>query len=174
MVSGSITGNLTDYGVKLPTASDGLGVAFGAEYRKEETDLRVDEKFYTNDLAGQGSATLPMDGQFDVWELFAEARLPIVQDKPFAQSLSAEVGYRYSDYDLGFDTNTYKAGLDWAPTGDVRLRGSFQHAVRAPNLQELFLPPKVQLDGSTDPCAGAIVNPALPLDQLYGDRKSVV
>lgn len=165
VISGSITGNLTDYGIKLPTASDGMGVAFGAEYRKEETDLRVDEKFYTNDLAGQGSATLPMSGQFDVWELFAEARLPILQDMPFAKSLSAEVGYRYSDYDLGFDTNTYKTGLDWAPNSDVRLRASFQHAVRAPNLQELFLPAKVQLDGSTDPCAGSIVDDSLPLAQ---------
>lgn len=169
VVSGSITANLTEYGIKLPTASDGLGLAFGSEYRKEETDLRVDEKFYTNDLAGQGSATLPMHGQLDVWELFAEARLPIIQDKPFAKSLSAEAGYRYSDYDLGFSTNTYKFGMDWAPTSDVRLRGSFQHAVRAPNLQELFLPPKVQLDGSTDPCAGAIVDDSVALGQQVLD-----
>lgn len=165
IVSGSFTGQLGEYGIKLPTANDGLGIAVGAEYRKEETELKVDEKFYTNDLAGQGSATLPMSGSFDVWELFAEARLPILQDKAFAKSLSVEAGYRYSDYDLGFSTDTYKAGVDWAPVDDIRFRGSYQRAVRAPNLQELFLPQKVQLDGTTDPCAGAITNPGAGLDQ---------
>jgi iron complex outermembrane receptor protein len=68
--------------------------------------------------------------------------------------LSFETGYRYSDYNLGFDTDTYKFGLDWAPVESFRVRGSFQHAVRSPNVQELFLQPRVQLNGNTDPCAG--------------------
>ena len=37
--------------------------------------------------------------------------MPLVQDKPFAETLSFEAGYRYSDYNLGFDTDTYKLGL---------------------------------------------------------------
>src|SRR5262249_18800023 len=58
-----------------------------------------------------------------------------------------------SKYSEGFTTNTYKAGLDWAPVRDVRFRGSYERAVRAPNIGELFVPQAVGLDGSIDPCA---------------------
>jgi outer membrane receptor protein involved in Fe transport len=80
-------------------------------------------------------------------------RLPIATHQPFADDLAVEGGYRYSKYSLGFNTNTYKLGLDWAPVRDVRLRGSFQRAVRAPNIGELFTPQAVGLDGAHDPCA---------------------
>jgi len=156
IVDAAITGDLGKVGVKLPTAHDGLGVSVGAEYRSENSELNPDITFQTNDLAGQGSPTLPTIGSLHVAELFAEARLPILEDQPFAKSLSLETGYRYSDYSLSFgSTNTYKLGLQWAPVSDVRLRSMYQRAVRAPNIQELFLQPRVQLDGTTDPCAGA-------------------
>jgi|RhiMetdeSRZDD1v2_1073273.scaffolds.fasta_scaffold16265_4 iron complex outermembrane receptor protein len=156
ILSGSISGDLGQYGLKLPTANDGLGVAFGAEYRSERSELRTDQAFQTNDLAGQGAPTLDTFGSFDVKELFAEARLPILQDKPFADTLSLEAGYRYSDYNLGFNTDSYKAGLQWAPISDLLFRGSYQRAVRSPNVQELFLQPRVQLDGNTDPCSNDV------------------
>jgi iron complex outermembrane recepter protein len=67
--------------------------------------------------------------------------------------LDLEGGYRYSSYTSGFNTNTYKIGLAWAPIKDVRLRASFNQAVRAPNAAELGKPTYVALDGSTDLCA---------------------
>jgi outer membrane receptor protein involved in Fe transport len=163
ILSGAITGDLGVYGVKMPWASDGLGIAVGAEYRRESSELRTDIAFQTGDLAGQGGATIGTTGAFDVREMFMEARLPIAQDKVGAQVLSAEVGYRYSDYSLGFNTDTYKFGMDWAPVEDVRLRASYQRAVRAPNIQELFRAQVVQLDGSTDPCA--VDNPGVDTPQ---------
>ena len=141
--------------VKLPSTETGLVVNFGAEYRDEKTDFTVDEAFRTGDLSGQGGATLPVHGRFDVAELFAEARIPIVEGKTGAQTLSFEAGYRYSDYSTGFTTDTYKAGLDWAPVDMLRFRGSFQRAVRAPNVGELFSSQSVALDGTEDPCAGS-------------------
>jgi outer membrane receptor protein involved in Fe transport len=36
------------------------------------------------------------------------------------------------------------------------VRGSYQRAVRSPNIQELFLQPRVQLDGNTDPCSNTL------------------
>ena len=156
ILSASVSGDLGQYGLKLPTANDGLAVAFGAEYRSERSELRTDANFQSNDLAGQGAPTLDTFGQFDVKEVFAEARMPLLQDKPFADTLSLEAGYRYSDYNLGFNTDSYKLGLQWAPIGDVMLRGSYQRAVRSPNIQELFLQPRVQLDGNTDPCSNSV------------------
>jgi outer membrane receptor protein involved in Fe transport len=165
IVSGSIAGDLGQYGIKLPTANDGLGVAFGAEYRSESSELKADQAYQSNDLAGQGAPTLNTDGSFNVREIFAEARLPILQDKAFAKVLSAEAGYRYSDYNLGFDTDSYKLGLDWAPVDSIRFRGSYQRAVRSPNIQELFLQPRVQLNGNTDPCAGSLADLERTLDE---------
>ena len=157
VLSASVSGDL---GVKLPTANDTLAVAFGAEYRSERSELRTDQAFQTGDLAGQGAPTLDTIGSFNVRELFAEARLPLIQDKPFAHSLSLDSGYRYSDYDLDFQTDTYKLGMDWAPVRDVRLRASYQRAVRSPNIQELFLQPRVQLAFNGDPCASQSVGKA--------------
>ena len=79
------------------------------------------------------------------------------------KSLSFDAGYRYSDYTVGFTTDTYKLGLQWAPNSDFRLRGSYQRAVRVPTIQELYQPASEQLDGGTDPCAGT--TPAFTLTQ---------
>ena len=61
-----------------------------------------------------------------------------------------------SDYSTGFTTDTYKAGLDWAPVDALRFRASYQRAVRAPNVGELFSSQSVALDGTEDPCAGIL------------------
>jgi iron complex outermembrane receptor protein len=154
VVSGSVSGDLGQYGVRSPWANDGVGMAVGAEYRRESLELRTDVEYQTGDLTGQGGATLPSQGAYDLYELFGELRVPIAQDKPFLQSLSAELGYRYSDYSLGFNTGTYKIAGDWNPITDLRLRASRNRAIRAPNIVELFSTRNVVLNGSTDPCEG--------------------
>jgi len=150
-----MTADLTSM-VKLPSTETGLVFNVGAEYRDEKTNFTVDEAFRTGDLSGQGGATLPVLGRFDVSEVFAEGRLPLIEGKTGAKALSIEAGYRFSDYSTGFSTDTYKAGLDWAPIDMLRFRASYQHAVRAPNIGELFSATSVALDGSSDPCAGII------------------
>ncbi|HYJ52667.1 MAG TPA: TonB-dependent receptor, partial [Allosphingosinicella sp.] len=103
-----------------------------------------------------GAPTLPVAGSFDVKEAFMEVRIPIVEEG-FLYNMSLEAGYRYSDYGLNnrnVSTDAYKIGLDLAPIRDVRFRVAYNRAVRAPNIQELFAPQRVVLDGSTDPCAG--------------------
>ena len=155
VANASVTGNLGDYGVQFPWANSGIGVAFGLEYRKEQLDFNSDTAFQTGDLAGQGAPTLPVSGEYDVREAFAEARIPIVEDS-FINELSVELGYRYSDYgvlDRSFSTDTYKVAGFFAPIQDVRFRAGYNRAVRAPNVQELFSPQRVALDGTTDPCA---------------------
>ena len=153
VVSGDLTADWTDK-IKLPTASSGLAANFGFEYRHEETFTNPDDTFVQGSLAGQGGPTTPVRGQFHVRELFTEARLPLVQGKAGVQDLSFEGGYRLSDYSNGPETDTYKYGLSYSPVDAVRFRGSFQRAVRAPSIGELFSVVSVSLDGSADPCAG--------------------
>ena len=156
IASGNIGGSLGKYGLKSPFANEAIGVSFGGEYRRETLKLDTDSAFTTGDLAGQGSSRPPNSGGFSVKELFAEVRVPLVQDLPFVQSLSVGSAYRYSDYNLSGSTNAYKFDGDWAPTKDIRFRGGYNRAVRAPNTVELFDSRRVALDGSTDPCAGEI------------------
>jgi len=155
IASVSVTGDLSKYGMKFPWATDGVGVALGAEYRRDSLDLRVDQEFSSGDLSGQGGPTLGNSGSVDVYELFGEARLPLAQDMPFAKDLSVELGYRFSDYSsAAHTTNAYKVGLNWQITEDVKLRAGYNRAVRAPNVVELFTPPGVGLFTGVDPCAG--------------------
>jgi outer membrane receptor protein involved in Fe transport len=89
-----------------------------------------------------------------------EARVPIAQDQAFAESLSLDTAYRYSDYGGGIQTDTYKFGLEWAPVSDVRLRASYQRAVRAANIVELFTAQGFNLfDAPGDPCGAAARDP---------------
>jgi outer membrane receptor protein involved in Fe transport len=171
----NFTGKLGELGLMTPWADSGFGVNVGWEYRREELELNPDQAFQTADLTGQGAPTPPVDGSFHVNEFFAEAQLPIVE-RNFIEELSIGVGYRKSWYKTQpgaevisptgqvaqsrkYDTDTYKLSAEFAPIRDIRFRGSYNRAVRAPNILELFTPATVRLDGSTDPCAGITLTP---------------
>jgi iron complex outermembrane receptor protein len=155
VVSGAITGDLTPYGGKSPWAHEGVGVSFGAEYRRETLSSTPDEEQQIGDLAGSGGKISPTNGAFDVKEVFGEVRIPIAQDLPLIKDLSLESGYRFSSYSSAGDTNSYKVGAEWSITDEFRLRGGFNRAVRAPNIDELYVAQNVGLDGNTDNCSGA-------------------
>jgi len=154
IVNFSLGGDLTDYGVKSPWANDGVGISIGAEYRRETLDFAADFISSSGGLNGSGGAAPPVNGSFDVYEIFAETRIPLMQDAPFAKSLTAELAFRYSDYSSIGTTETYKIAGDWEPIDGLRIRGGYNRAVRAPHVLELFSPQNVVLDGTQDPCAG--------------------
>ncbi|WP_116367101.1 TonB-dependent receptor domain-containing protein [Parahaliea mediterranea] len=161
----SVNGDLGEYGIKSPWADYGVGVAGGYEYRENTLDYRPDEIYAT-----AVTPELPISGDVSVNEVFAEVNVPLIDGVTMIDMLSLEGAYRYSDYSSGFTTDTFKLGLNWAPVSDLRLRGSFQRAVRAPNVIELFSSQqKFEVDltqlpnGSFDPCSGA--NPWASLEQ---------
>lgn len=157
---GTISG---DIGVSSPWAEDAIGIAAGTEYRKYGATQRSDTLSQTvGELGGAGSAQPNINGGFDVWEGFGELVMPLIQERPFFKSLTLETGVRYSSYKVdaagspSFKTTTYKAGGSWEPVDGLKLRGNYSHAVRAPNISELFTPQRTVLTAlSTDPCAGA-------------------
>jgi outer membrane receptor protein involved in Fe transport len=152
ILGGALTGSLP---ITSPLANYPIGVAIGAEYRDEKISFQPDSYYSSRDVAGNSGGEFPIDGSFNVKEVYGEVRVPLVENKPFFKSLSVEGGVRYSDYSTAGDTWAYKAGGEWAPISDIRLRGSFQRAVRAPNLVELFGPQRVVTAAITDPCEGA-------------------
>ena len=99
--------------LKTPWAENGIGFNIGAEYRKEASDFLPDIEISDGRPCRAAAApTPPVNGQFDVRELFAETQIPIVEHN-FIDLLQISAGYRYSSYkvaDNTFSTNTYKVG----------------------------------------------------------------
>jgi outer membrane receptor protein involved in Fe transport len=168
VASASITGDLGQYGVKSPLANDGIGLALGAEYRRESLSFNVDQEFATGDLSGQGGPILSTSGSYDVYELFGEVRVPLIQDKPFIRSLAFDGAYRFSQYSTAGKTDTFEAQLTYAVNRDISFRGGFNRAVRAPNVDELFTPQAVALFSGSDPCAGTSPTATLAACQRTG------
>jgi outer membrane receptor protein involved in Fe transport len=158
-VRGLISG---DTGFTSPGASNSVNFAVGAEYRKYHAQQAADVLAKTaGELGGAGGAAPDINGGYHVYEGYAEIIAPLVEDKPMMKSLTLEAGARYSSYKVDTvaasnNTFTYKAALSWEPVSDVKIRGNYAHAVRAPNIGELFTPQTVGLTTlATDPCAGA-------------------
>jgi iron complex outermembrane receptor protein len=151
-----ITGQLGKYGIQSPFANDGLGINFGGEHRKDTVTFSPDGAELSGELSGFSGALVNINEHYDINEAFVELRAPIAHDLPGAYDLTADTGYRYSDYDTTGTTNTYKFEVQYAPIQDARLRFSFDRAVRAPNLVELFVAPSFGQEEvvGTDPCAG--------------------
>ena len=164
IVSVNVTGDLGRYGLKSPWAKDGVGVAIGTEYRRETLTEQFSSEFTSGDLTGQGGTAAPAGGSLEVREVFGEFRAPLMQDQEFAKVLQLTGGYRYSQYSghIG-NTDTYKAGLEWAPADDIRFRAGYNRAVRSPGISDLNAAQTTGLFGGSDPCAGgvdAVLHPA--------------
>lgn len=159
VASAFIAGDLDGHDIRSPFADSAVSIVLGGEYRKETLDFSPDEGFRTGDGSGQGGATHAVNESYDVAEFFAEASIPLIEGKKYAQELLLDTAYRYSDYDYGETTNTYAFRLGWQVDPSVRVRSSYQRAVRGPNVQELFLPEGFTLfEVAGDPCAGEITD----------------
>ena len=152
-----------DFGFTVPSAADPVQFAVGGEYRKYSASQASDSLAKTaGELGGAGGAAPDINGGYDVYEAFGELVVPLVQDKPFFRELTVKGGARYSAYKVDavtqpkYNTTTYKAELTWSPVKDLKFRGGYSRAVRAPNINELFNPVTTGLTSlATDPCAGA-------------------
>jgi outer membrane receptor protein involved in Fe transport len=94
-----------------------------------------------------------VNGKTHVSEIYGEMAIPLLSGLPFVRKLEIDPGYRISDYRYGGSENTWKITGSWELTEWAALRGGFQKATRAPNLNELFLPVgAASIQGSIDGC----------------------
>ncbi|GGD01643.1 TonB-dependent receptor plug domain-containing protein [Aquisalinus flavus] len=143
-----------------------VGVVFGVEYREESAANNaapIEEESaalgYDITWSGQGTDTV---GEFDVFEYFAEVDIPLVRDVRFIQELRLDAAYRGSDYSTTGRSETWKVGGIWQVNDFIRFRGTTAQAVRAPNINELFLPQSQTFSLLADPCT--VVNLDEPED----------
>ena len=105
-----------------------VGVAVGAEYRKEETDSQSTPFTDINDIVGLGYSA--SKGSRNVKALYTELAIPVLK------TLELQAALRTDDYsDYGRST-TPKIGFKFTPASVVAFRGTYAEGFRAPSAAE--------------------------------------
>lgn len=130
-----------------------ISLVLGGEYREEETVFNPDPRDLVGDTVNAGVQSV--DGEFSVAEFYAELVAPVFRGQRYAELLELRGSVRIADYDLeGVGSNTsWGLGGVYAPNASIRFRLSYQEAVRAPNISELFTPQSQSLTTVLDPCS---------------------
>ena len=113
--------------------------SLGASWREEAYDFRPDQVIARDESAGF-NAQLPLRGGFNVTDLFGELYLPVLEGKALAKDVGLTLGARFSDHSLAGSNSAYKLEGNWHMLENLRWRASYQRAVRAPSISELFSP----------------------------------
>ncbi|WP_018146817.1 TonB-dependent receptor domain-containing protein [Henriciella marina] len=158
-----------------------IGYAAGLEYRDERSESTLDpitlgilppttsftpgaqvsqiDPFLFSYTSIDNSQQFNTSGGYDVYDAFAEIRLPILRDRPFAKELTVDGAVRLASYSTLGEATTWKVGGSWAPIDDITFRGTISEAVRAPNVSELFDPRlPIEVSATADPCDPGNVN----------------
>ncbi|WP_300760020.1 TonB-dependent receptor [Janthinobacterium sp.] len=112
--------------VQLPGGM--LGIAVGAEYRKEETDSQATPYTDINDIVGLGYSAA--QGSRNVKALYAELAAPVLKSLELQLALRTD---EYSDYGR---STTPKIGFKFTPASVVAFRGTYAEGFRAPSAAE--------------------------------------
>ena len=147
VIGGSISG---DTGAFFELPGGAIGFATGIEYRTESSSTVTDE--LTKSGATTNAATPDEFGEYDVLETFIEVSFPILSDMFLAQELTLDAAYRSSDYSHAGNVDAWKVGMIYAPIDDLRFRGTYGVAVRAPNITEAYSPLSPSFARVSDPC----------------------
>ena len=137
---------------ELPAGT--VATAFGAEYRKEGIRVVPNEAQLRNDITGRNIAPSIVDGDYDLAEVFGEARVPLLNDQMGLQSLALEGAARVANYSTVGSVSTWNLSLDMDVNDQLKIRAGYGTAIRAPNLDELLAPVGAgfEPDTTTDPC----------------------
>lgn len=147
-LEGYVSGDLWE----LPAGP--IQTAFGFSSRRETSATFGDPRV----LAGLTSSSyLPeFEGDIRANELFAEASAPLFAGLPGIERLTVNAAVRVADYNIDTvgTTVSYRAGIQWMPIADLRVRTEYARAQRAPDSSELFSPPRDDADTVVDICSG--------------------
>jgi iron complex outermembrane receptor protein len=109
-------------------AGGAIGIAAGAEWRREETELEPTAGTERGNIIGLGYSAYR--GARNVFALYAEALAPVLP------GLEVTGALRWDHFtDVG-NSYTPKAGVKWQPVPQLALRGTFARGFRAPSAAE--------------------------------------
>ena len=119
-----------------------VGMALGAEFRREEFNYDPSVAIQTGDIAGLGGNSFPVDGARNVGSVYAEMSIPILK------KLDADVAVRYDNYQGVGHTVNPKASVRWQPLETLMLRTAVGKGFRAPSLTDLYTPQATSITGN--------------------------
>jgi outer membrane receptor protein involved in Fe transport len=145
---GSVSGQLWDF-----WGAGRIGVALGAEYRKEYTEgLGRSRSLGTTYAQLNGGADF-LPAEYDTKEVFAEISIPLMRDSFLGDYAELSASYRYSDFSTFGENDVYGVNLVYRPIPDIAFKTSFNTSTRAPTLSETNSPNTQTFLSFTDPCA---------------------
>jgi iron complex outermembrane recepter protein len=92
----------------------------------------------------------PIHASQNVWEVAAEAEVPVLRDVPLIQAFDLNLAGRYTDYSVSGSVQTWKIGFNWNVVDNFRFRGTTSIDIRAPTLDDLFRPATLLQNVFTD------------------------
>lgn len=116
-------------------------------------------------LSNQGVA----DASEDVYELFTEVNVPLLNGKPGFQSLDVNGAFRYTDYETSGSVETWKLGTQWRINDTFLFRGTVSRDIRAPSLYSLGRGDSFRIGFLDDPVSGVGGN----ITQVEGASKNL-
>jgi outer membrane receptor protein involved in Fe transport len=128
-----------------------VGFAVGGFYHKQDYSFLTDSVLASGDVSGFNAQDAVI-GKVDNRDAFVEMLLPLLKEIPAVDSLNLALGYRFSDHSTAGSNSSYKGEIDWGIVEALRFRGTYQRAVRAPNIGELFQPLQEDNPEVDDPC----------------------
>lgn len=154
-VQGQVNGELFDLG------AGPAQIALVAAYRKNsyafspDSDLLASSGFAPGGNIEAVVNTLPVpERSISVKEAAAQVDIPLLSDRAFFQEFAIGGAVRISNYSSVGSVTSYELDARWRPIEPLLFRGSYQRAVRAPNIGELYAPPQgVQLVIGTPPAS---------------------
>ena len=150
-VQGQVNGKLFDLG------AGPVQVAVVADYRRNTYSFSPDSDLQTQNIEAV-IASLPAAGHISVKEFAAQVDVPLLANRHLIEEFGVGAAVRVSDYSTSGTVTSYEADARWRPVRSLLIRGSYQRAVRAPNIGELYSPQQgVQLVIGTPP--GALGDP---------------
>lgn len=142
MLTMGVTGEVEGFG------AGPIGMAFGYEYRSEDTENAVDSGKATEAVTGNTGDVA--SGAYRVNSLFGEVFVPIIDDGDMTLDFTA--GARYDDYSTFGSNTTWQGKLVFAPMDGLLLRATYGEVFREPNIGELFAPQSDGFPQGQDPC----------------------
>ena len=148
---GSVQGTLP---WQLPAGN--VAVVFGAGYRKEAGVNFGDPRGLSTSFNTSNFITFPSNS-YNVIEGFGEVDAPLLKNS-IVQSLDLTLAGRMTSYSTSGLVETWKAGLSSQVTDDFKLRTTLSVDIRAPTLNELFVPATIANGSQKDPKTQATVS----------------
>lgn len=159
-----------DLGPDFNFGAGPISVATGFEYRREGSRQVTDSiSQQTPDYTGvrgvpaglvgklggfRTNNPQPFAGAYDIKEGYVEFGIPVLKDLSFVRSLDVDAAARYADYSTGAGgVTTWKVGVNYQVTDEVRLRMTRSQDIRGADVIELFNPQSFISNNTTYPCS---------------------